>query len=612
MKLLGAVLAAAATMAGVSGKELWVEEGAAPAATSMTFHVGLKAQNLDTLKSIVMDVSNPKSENYGKFKSLEELNKLTAATPETARAVKSWLASSGATCHEVTGDILRCKARATDVEKMLGTRVRVHRNGRTGARVARAVGDAIVPAHMREHLQVIVGLRELPVPSAADLKWQHSSLPMAVESSTTLPQGSSLSVIPETLTSLYNIAAPSKASRTSLGIVEYQSLGAYGANDLSTFESEMDVNFAVNKTVGPFDQGSPAAESTLDVQYGGSLSQGMGAPVDITYMTYTGWVYEAASSWVSGESSLPAVLSNSYGWSETQQCQISPDAPACSSGSKAFVEAVNTLYQKLGAAGHTVMFSSGDAGAHGRSDAMCSGDAVHPAYPASSPYVVGVGATQLTADAAQGGSAPVCSQVQCASGAAGTTEQVCSTATGALITSGGGFSAYSDALDFEKDAIKSYLADASNGPGTGNFNAGGSMYPDVSANGHAYVIKLQGSNQQVDGTSASCPVTAAMFSLVNAQRVANNKPVLGFARPWIFQLASEHPEVFNDMVGGDNNAGEYFTCKTGFKVVKGPDAATGFGTINFDKLLSADAAMLGYEVSAADIDAAVKSLRGAQ
>jgi tripeptidyl-peptidase-1 len=611
MKLLAGIVAAAAATAGVSAKDLWTVEGHAPAATSMSFHVAMKPQNMDKLDQILMDVSDPASPSYGQYKSLGELNALTASSEDTVRAVKSWLSSAGAVCHDKTGDILACKAKAADVEKMLGARVRVHRNGRTGARVARIVGDATVPAAVREHVRVIVGLRELPVPSKADLDWQHEGVKRSLQGGGDgLPAGSTLDVVPETLSTLYKISAPSNAAATTLGIVEYQSLGAYGAQDLSTFESEMGVSFGVNQTVGPFNQGQPAAESTLDVQYGGSLSQGTGAKVDITYMTYTGWVFEAASSWVSGESSLPSVLSNSYGWSETQQCQIAPNNPNCQSGSQAFVQAVNGLYQKLGAAGHTVMFSSGDAGAHGRSDSLCTGPQVHPAYPASSPYVVGVGATQLAAGAPSGGSAPVCSQVQCASGAAGTTEQVCSTATGALITSGGGFSAYGAALPFEADAVKAYLADPSNGPGSGNFNPAGSGYPDISANGHNYVIKLQGSNQQVDGTSASCPVSAAMFSLINAARAAAGQPALGFARPWIYKMAKEHPEAFTDMVGGNNNAGAYYSCSTGFKTVTGWDATTGWGTINFDKLLAADAAMMGYSISEEDIAAAVRSLRG--
>jgi subtilase family serine protease len=101
-----------------------------------------------------------------------------------------------------------------------------------------------------------------------------------------------------------------------------------------------------------------------------------------------------ASTWLSGSETVADVISNSYGWAEDQQCQISPNSQQCQSGgSQAFVDGVNTLYQKLGATGTTIVFASGDAGSHGRSDPLCSTSKTTPAFPASSPYVVAVGAT---------------------------------------------------------------------------------------------------------------------------------------------------------------------------------------------------------------------------
>jgi hypothetical protein len=131
-----------------------------------------------------------------------------------------------------------------------------------------------------------------------------------------------------------------------------------------------------------------------------------------------------------------------------------------------------------------LLASSGDSGAHGRTDDDCGSKILRPAFPAASPYVTAVGATMIKAGtgvcrernsivgwrlslllpgaafagtAARyalydhcyrvwfsagiiGGTAPVCTTTykdQCVTGG---TQIVASTATGALITSGGGFS----------------------------------------------------------------------------------------------------------------------------------------------------------------------------
>ena len=46
--------------------------------------------------------------------------------------------------------------------------------------------------------------------------------------------------------------------------------------------------------------------------------------------------------------------------------------------------------------GITVVVASGDSGAHGNTDASCASSTALPDWPASSPYVLSVGATQMT------------------------------------------------------------------------------------------------------------------------------------------------------------------------------------------------------------------------
>ena len=53
-------------------------------------------------------------------------------------------------------------------------------------------------------------------------------------------------------------------------------------------------------------------------------------------------------------------------------------------------------FAALGLMGITVVVASGDSGAHGSTDSSCASSTVLPDWPASSPYVLSVGATQMT------------------------------------------------------------------------------------------------------------------------------------------------------------------------------------------------------------------------
>merc|ERR1712166_1248056 len=75
---------------------------------------------------------------------------------------------------------------------------------------------------------------------------------------------------------------------------------------------------------------------------------------------------------------------------------------------------------------------------------------------------------------------------------------------------------------------------------------------------------------------ASTDLTSIYMFLNNA-RLAAGKPALGFLNPFIYQNAA----AFNDVTSGKNNAGS----GNGFTAVKGWDAATGFGTPDYTKLL---------------------------
>lgn len=198
-----------------------------------------------------------------------------------------------------------------------------------------------------------------------------------------------------------------------------------------------------------------------------------------------------------------------------------------------YVSRTNTEFAKVTARGITLLAASGDTGAPGDNHPNCGG--LSDLFPASSPWVLAVGATMLgTAPGnaawdpqASPVTAPVCHKQgsSCARGDV-LTEEVCTYPT-ALITSGGGFSQYtpvrggrgwgweasSHILPFllqrpayQNAAVSKYLSSGVALPPSSMFNSANRAFPDVAALGHNYLVYLQGQITPVDGTRYLLPL----------------------------------------------------------------------------------------------------------
>jgi tripeptidyl-peptidase-1 len=286
------------------------------------------------------------------------------------------------------------------------------------------------------------------------------------------------------------------------------------------------------------------------------------------------------------DAGLPKIFSMSWGWSEQDQCRIDPTSTPCKpgdGGSAAYVAAVNKGFAAAGLRGISIIISSGDSGAHGRTDDSCAKAATLPDYPTASPYILSVGASQLV----NGGPLAAPKSPLCAQNPAGVhpcagsgTEVVCSPATGALIASGGGFSTVAPTPAWQAAAVKAYTAIPGAVPAAGEYNATGRAYPDVAALGHQFPIYAGGQWVNVDGTSCSTPVFAGIIGLANAARLEAGKKVLGFLPPAIYAIAAKKGGAFTDVTKGDNKCTEQ-GCKagcSGFEATVGWDATTGWGT----------------------------------
>jgi tripeptidyl-peptidase-1 len=138
----------------------------------------------------------------------------------------------------------------------------------------------------------------------------------------------------------------------------------------------------------------------------------------------------------------------------------------------------------LVAMGVTILAASGDDGVGGSEVAYTHGlqyCKYNPQFPAASPYVIGVGATQGPEY--------------------GETEIACSSKTAGIITSGGGFSSLYSRPSWQDAAVTGFFNEASSlskSPSSGYTSGAG--YPDLSSLGNNYYVYIGGTWLSVCGT----------------------------------------------------------------------------------------------------------------
>merc|ERR1712187_385803 len=409
----------------------------------------------------------------------------------------------------------------------------------TRVKIVRASSQYALPAHVAELVDMVGELLQfprLPPKHLYDLTASSSGWTNACEASSC-----NNLVTPAVLAERYKIpTSASNAAGNSMAVAEFQGQ-YYKDSGLSLFSKscKRDVTVAVN--VGKNDE-SAGIESELDIEY----IQAVAPEVTLTV------VYNSQYSllnWVTQITNLqnsPLVHSVSYGNDEVQQ-----------SGAQ-YMYTCNTAFMKAGVRGLSILFASGDQGVCGRSGCGLIWHSVfHPDFPGASPYITTVGGTDFAG-------AEIGEETAWRSG-------------------GGGFSDTFGQPDYQKDVVAAYLADKdANFPPQNLWNATGRGYPDVAALGgqkNSYCVATSGSFAGVAGTSASCPVVAGIFAKVNGERLAAGKPALGFLNPFIYK----NPGAFNDVTSGTNSASKTY----GFTAVKGWDAATGFGTPDYELLAKA-------------------------
>lgn len=570
--LLAGVVAGAPSFTRDAAPKGWHLGGRASGTEKVSFTIALKQRNLDELESKFWEISTPGTANYRNFLSRQEILDIVQPSNEDRQAVVDWLKRHGVVDFVDMGDAFDVTSTVHVAQNLFRTFFHEY-TSTTGGRVIRTYGTYSVDPQVAELIDIVTGIATFPVPHLR----AHRGSPLD-------NQG----IIAQSLESLYGITSDFAGSfaNTSQGVIEFQ-YENFNPADLTAYAQQIGLDLSAvsaKHTVGTNDPTSAQTEASLDIDMVASVNRE--AANWFWLESGNGWLYQYATHFFSTED-VPQVVSVSYGWWESDQCTINPSE--CSQlgvDSNAYVARVNVEFQKIGARGVSILASSGDSGANGRTNPDCSIPQLRAAFPGSSPYVTTVGATELANPVFALTNPPtICSTsgYQCAS--SGSEQAVSFTISN--FASGGGFSNLTETPKYQQQAVKGYLSSGVALPPASYFNRTGRGTPDVSAIGHNNLI-YQSGVQAVGGTSASSPIWAGVISLLNAAAIEKDGKPLGFLNPLLYQIAEEQPSAYHDITVGDNKCTEdgcSSTCQ-GFLATKGWDPVTGLGSPNFPELLA--------------------------
>jgi kumamolisin len=345
----------------------------------------------------------------------------------------------------------------------------------------------------------------------------------------------STSFTPTQLAALYNFPTGTGQGEC-IAIIELG--GGYRTTDLQKYFTGLNVSqprvLAASVDHGknhPTGSGNgPDGEVMLDIEVAGAIAPDAKIVVYFSPNTDAGFL-DAIAAAIHDTTNKPSVISISWG---------GPESNWTAQAMTAFDQA----FQAAAAMGITVCVASGDNG----SDDGVGDGADHVDFPASSPFSLACGGTNLQA-----------------SGTSITQEKVWNEGPGNGATGGGvsGFFAlppYQEGLQLRKTSGATQAL-AMRG------------VPDVCGDADpatGYDVRVDGQNIVIGGTSAVAPLWAGLIARINAAKARR----AGFINPHLYVNAS----ALHDITQGNNGS---FAAATGW------DACTGLGSPNGQKVADA-------------------------
>lgn len=478
--------------------------GAVSAAKRISVAISLTPRSDKALDTFVANVSNPRSSSYGHYLTKAQFAARFGRTDAEVKQVKEYLRDQGLTVGKVhSGNLLvDASGTAAQLEKAFGTKLSTWKDAKSGRAFYANETAPTLPTGIAGLVSDVTGLN-----NRAQLHHQATN--------TVAPRnGPGGGYTPAQLKGGYNVSGTYTGSGQKIALLEFD--GFQQANI-----TKYDTNYSLGSptpTVSKVDGGSGAlGDGQVEVELDIEVLHAIAPKANVT-------VFEGPNSDAGEVDTYQAIVDSgipttsiSWGASESQRTTSN-------------INAVDAVFKAGAAEGLGFYAASGDDGSDDAGDGTTTVD-----YPASDPYVTGVGGTKLTVTSANAFSKEV-----------------------AWSGGGGGKSSVFKIPSWQTAVQKS---------------AGGGyrQVPDVSAHANpspGVSIYSQGTWTSVGGTSAAAPEWAAFGALYNQQAAAAGKANLGFANPALY---TANGTGFHDITSGSN--GDY-SAATGW------DFTTGWGSYN--------------------------------
>ena len=519
------------------------------------------------LDAQLRSVSDPSSKNYRKYLSTEAVNEL-AIDQKHVRNIATWVQQIGAQEIKRTrnGEYITARASVATWTQALGCEFFDY--SYDGKKAPRCEGAYGLPVHVDASIHAVFNVGNL-APRISKLK----GITKLVDKEVTEY------VTPSVLAAFYSIPSSGAATAGAFGPdilipptgsasarqAVFETQGEYySPTDLAQFRSYFGLppsEATPISNVGSHDEAIACDvdadlcdEGNLDMQYLTTVN-----PYGPTTYFYVTLADVATDPFLAFAMALADLVEPIYVASISWGSIESEEVPS-------IMASFDVEAAKLGLKGGTIVVSSGDDGANG----LGTECGYAPSFPASSPNVLAVGATNAYDW----------------SGTAGAPNEIVCQADvlGGVVTSGGGFSGTYAQPYWQADAVASYFAqvDGTQQQPFGGFAKGGRGYPDVALAGKDFEVVIGDVLYLVSGTSASAPSVAGMLARINAGLLAAGKAPVGLVNPTLYASSGSFA---NDIIDGDNTCTAYLLeCEQGFYATTGWDPASGWGSVDYGRL----------------------------
>jgi len=541
----------------------------------------------DALKA----ASNPASSSYGNYLSLSTLQSEYGATSSVRNGVVGAFKPYGVKAGvDVTHERVSATISIGNAQKLFGTKWNLYATGQQGQDVALPVNTPKLGSGLKGNVNVISGL-------ALYVQEKGSSAGSKVRRAPATRDAVAGGTPTRTGTPDFGCATTDypSAVRSTAGLFPNQILSAYGIADLQASGLQgQGVRVAIlgeaptpTADVTAFRNCFGFPGTSLTIHEGSNIAPILESSLDAMTISMVALQLSRLDLWVKplGENDpqgalellaeplqatengipLPKVISVSYG--------------ICEAEVKPYMAERSLLNRQLAATsslGITVVVAAGDAGsstcAHGvPSTQLTSFDKQRStSWPATSPYVLAAGGTNITLDSAN---------TIVSSGVWNDTKYP---SPYNLLAGGGGGTSMFESRPWWQPAL----------PSQSTYR----MVPDVSAfadasPGYAIICsqEVQGCGPTpgqsiafVGGTSAATPLTAGMIALWTQAAAHSGLPRPGFVPPLLYSIARNDPGSFLDITTGNNIIFSGVSCCS---ATTGYDMASGLGSPFADEIV---------------------------